>query len=50
MQVQVARCRIVQVMEPRERYEFEEFEELEQFFELDQDSHNPILSDCDLFD
>ena len=34
----------------KERYEFEEFEELEQFFEFDQDSHNPILSDCDLFD
>ena len=38
------------VNDPRERYIFERYEEHAEFFEFDENSHNSILSDCDLFE
>ena len=34
----------------RERELFEHYEEIAEFFEFDENSHNSILSDCDLFE
>ena len=34
----------------RERELFEYYEELAEFFEFDENAHNPIMADCDLFE
>ena len=36
--------------DPKERYLFERYEEQAEFFEFDENTHNPIMADCDLFD
>ena len=34
----------------RERELFEHYEQLAEFFEFDENAHNPIMADCDLFE
>ena len=38
------------VNNPKERYLFERYEEQAEFFEFDENSHNSIMADCDLFE
>ena len=34
----------------RERELFEHYEQLAEFFEFDENAHNPIVCDCDLIE
>ena len=38
------------INDPRERELFEYYEQLAEFFEFEENAHNPIVCDCDLIE